>query len=252
MRLIISPAKIMKDDFESFPVQSKPEFIEQAQELVVYLQQQSDATLQMIFNTKNKLFEQNKIQLKNMNLSEQLTPAIIAFSGLQYQYMAPDIFSKQALEYVQDHVRILSALYGILKPFDGIKPYRLEMGSKMPSDFGSLYSYWGNKIYKSLYQNNDAVINLASNEYSRMIKKYVQKDQKFITIKFLNKYQGKYRIIGTYSKIARGSMIRYVSENQIENYHELKNFHEFGYKFDEKLSNENDFVFKTDFEFKKK
>lgn len=225
MKIIISPAKIMQEDLDSFPVQELPEMLTEAKQLNHYLQSLNDEQLNAIWQINEKLFQKNKKQLENFSANRALTPAIIAFIGLQYKYMAPDLFTQAGLDYAQKNLRILSGLYGILRPFDGIKPYRLEMGSKISLPFAkNLYDFWSDKIYNELYKKDDVVINLASTEYSRIVKKYVKSNQKFITVNFLNKYNGKWRIIGTYSKIARGSMVRYICENQIDDIEKIKDF----------------------------
>ena len=117
MKIIIAPAKIMKIDRDSFLVESKPEFLDKTKVLEKFLKSRSEDQLTELWHASKKVTEQSIEQLKNMNLDERLTPAILAFSGIQYQYMAPDLFTQPALDYIQKNLRILSGFYGMLRPF---------------------------------------------------------------------------------------------------------------------------------------
>lgn len=124
MKIIIAPAKIMKIDRDSFPIQSKPQFLDKTRILERFLKSRSNEQLKDLWHASENVTKQSILQLENMNLDERLTPAILAFSGIQYQYMAPDLFTQPALDYIQKNLRILSGFYGMLRPFDGVCPYR--------------------------------------------------------------------------------------------------------------------------------
>src|SRR5699024_11783521 len=168
MKIIISPAKQMQVDTDTFDVLSEPQMLSQAEEIMNYMKSLTTDELKKLWHTSDKLFQLNAERLKSMDLkSEYQTPAILAFCGLQYQYMAPDLFTQPALDYIQQNMRILSGFYGMLRPFDGVCPYRLELNTKMVGfrDY-SLYHFWGSDIAENLFQEDNIVIDLASKQYT--------------------------------------------------------------------------------------
>ena len=174
-----------------------------------------------------------------------LTPAIISYEGIQYQYMSPMVLSEDGLDYIQKHLRILSGFYGILKPFDGVTPYRLEMQAKASvGGFKDLYEYWSDSLYQELTSDGDHVIlNLASKEYSKCIEKYVGKDDLFVTCVFGELIDRKVVQKGTLAKMARGEMVRFLAENQVDTLEDVKQFQGLGYHLSEELSSAKEFVF---------
>lgn len=179
-----------------------------------------------------------------MDFHNCLTPAVLAYEGIQYRYMAPGVFSEQAFRYIQEHLRILSGFYGILKPFDGVTPYRLEMQAKLRAgEYKDLYAYWGNSLAKTLFAKTDCIINLASKEYSICVSKYLPENVRFITCVFGEKKNGKVIEKGTMCKMARGEMVRFMAENQIENPEQIKLFDRLDYRFEPALSSDEMFVF---------
>jgi cytoplasmic iron level regulating protein YaaA (DUF328/UPF0246 family) len=171
--------------------------------------------------------------------------AILAFKGEVYAKMEADTFSAADLEFAQQHLRILSGLYGLLKPLDLIQPYRLEMGTKLKTKKGnSLYDYWGTKISKALNAASEGrmVVNLASQEYFKAVDKKTLK-MPVITIHFKEHREGSYQVVGFFAKQARGLMIRYAIQNRITDPEQLKVFQEDGYEFAEHLSSAQDWIF---------
>ena len=253
MKIIIAPAKKIKRDLDSFPVQSRPMFLEKTKVLAEFLQSRSDDQLKLLWQASDQVIQKSKLQLKEMNLENHLTPAIIAFSGIQYQYMAPDLFTQPALDYIQDNLRILSGFYGSLRPFDGISPYRLEMKTQMVGfkDY-SLYHFWGEDLANEIFKDDDLVINLASKEYSRAIAPYLSEDRKMITVDFQERKNEKWRTIATQAKMARGEMVRFMAERQIKNPAELQDFHDFDFQYTPEVSTDDHYVFRTDFDFKRR
>lgn len=245
MKIIIAPAKKMVTDQDSFPVRSMPAFLDKTQILWDFLKSQDYAQLKDIWQANDKIVKENQLRLQNENLEKQLTPALFAYSGLQYQYIGPGVLEQAGLDYLQQNLRIVSGLYGLLRPFDGIVPYRLEMQNKLTGfrEY-SLYHFWKDSLYHALYQEDEVVINLASKEYSRLFTPYVKDNQKFITIEFLEEKQGKWRQLATHAKMARGAMVRFMAEHQITDARELENFNDFGYQFDVKSSSSDKYVFK--------
>ena len=158
--------------------------------------------------------------------------------------LAPSVFEDSQFEYVQNHLRILSAFYGVLKPLDGVTPYRLEMQAKVGiGDAKNLYEYWGDMLYCSVIDNSRIIINLASKEYSKSIEKYLTLRDKYITIVFCELSGDKLVTKGTYAKMARGEMVRFMAENSIENPEDIKKFDRLGYAFRYDLSSDTEYIF---------
>ena len=244
MRIIISPAKKMRIDTDSLPIQGLPVFLPKTEELCRILQSMSDAELKKLWKCNDQIAALNIQRLQNMDLHNRLTPAVLAYEGIQYQYMAPSVFTDQAFDYVQEHLRILSGFYGILKPFDGVTPYRLEMQAKLRGgEAKDLYAYWGDSLANALFAETDCIVNLASKEYSVCISKYLPENVRFITCVFGEEKDGKVIEKGTMCKMARGEMVRYMAENQIEDPEQIKSFDRLNYRFDADRSNDNLFVF---------
>ena len=131
MRIIISPAKKMNINTDDLAYRDLPEFLRQTEQLLERLRGMSYDELKKLWKCSDKIAEQNYERLQNMDLRRIITPAVLAYEGIQYQYMAPAVFSGEEYEYIQEHLRILSGFYGVLKPFDGVVPYRLEMQAKL-------------------------------------------------------------------------------------------------------------------------
>ena len=244
MKIILSPAKKMITDADSIVPDGLPEFIDKTTEIQSWLKGKSKDELKTIWKCNEKIAEQNFNRLKNMELYHLLTPAILAYEGIAFQYMAPSVFEDSQFEYVQNHLRILSAFYGVLKPLDGVTPYRLEMQAKVGiGDAKNLYDYWGDMLYYSVIDNSRIIINLASKEYSKSIEKYLTLQDKYITISFCELSGDKLVTKGTYAKMARGEMVRFMAENSIESPEDIKRFDRLGYAFRPDLSSDTEYVF---------
>lgn len=184
-------------------------------------------------------------------LSDDAKPSVLVFKGDVYQGLSADTFNTKQLKFSQKHLRILSGLYGILKPMDLIKPYRLEMGTKLVTDKGkNLYEFWGNAIQKNIIneldeQKSDLVINLASKEYFSVIGK-MPEYLNVVSPAFRDFKNGKYKIISFYAKRARGLMARWIIENNIKDFERLSEFNVDGYYYSSKESSVNEPVFLRD------
>jgi len=180
----------------------------------------------------------------NMNLASYLTPAIFAYDGIQYQYMGVSSLDDDMIEYLQDNLRIISGFYGVLRPLDRVTPYRLEMQAKVQMDnTKGLYDYWGRKIYDAIIDDSHIIVNLASKEYSKAVEKYLSTKNKFITCTFAQLEKNKLVQKATYAKMARGYMVRYMAENNVQDIEGIKKFDSMGYSFNQDLSSEDEFVF---------
>lgn len=244
MKIIISPAKKMNTDTDSFSFIDYPKFLNRTEELLNILKTMSYEQLKNLWKCNDNIADLNYERLNKMDLRKNLTPAIIAYEGIQYQYMAPSVFTEKQLEYVQQSLRIISGFYGVLKPFDGVTPYRLEMQAKLKTNnFSNLYKFWKDDIYNEITSNDRTIINLSSKEYSKCITDYIREDVDFITCSFSEFSKGKLVEKGTFCKMARGEMVRFMAENNIENPEEIKAFDRLGYKFSENHSDKNTYVF---------
>ena len=244
MRIIISPAKKMKIDTESLPWRDLPVFLPKTEAIVQVLQGMGYDELKKLWKCNDAIAAVNAERLSDMDLHTRLTPAVLAYEGIQYQYMAPGVFTDQELDYVQEHLRILSGFYGVLKPFDGVRPYRLEMQAKLKvCEAKDLYGYWNNSVAEYLLAETNCIINLASKEYSSCVSKYLPEHVRFITCVFGEEKNGKVIEKGTMCKMARGEMVRFLAENRVEDPEEIKAFDRLEYRFDASRSDENTFVF---------
>ena len=244
MRIILSPAKKMKEDTDSLAPVGLPVYLEQTTEILSWLRGQSRENLQKLWKCNDKIAEQNFRRLEQMDLYGRLTSAILSYEGIAYQYMAPAVFEEGQLAYVQKNLRILSAFYGVLKPMDGVTPYRLEMQAKASiNGQKDLYTLWNRRLYEEVRDDSGIIINLASKEYSRCVEKYLTDTDRYITVVFCEKSGEKLVTKGTYAKMARGEMVRYMAENKIENPKEIRNFDRLGYVFRADLSTEKEYIF---------
>lgn len=245
MKIIISPAKKMQIDTDNFASTALPQYLSETKKIVTALKSHNYDELKSIWNCSDKLARENYDRLQRLNLETQLTPALMAFSGIQYQYMAPDLFTEPALDYVQANLKILSGFYGILRPFDGVVPYRLEMQSPLVVEgHQRLYDFWGDKLYDALGSSaGEPIINLASQEYAKAIRPYLPPDTPFIEIVFGQLIDGKIKIRATFAKMARGEMVRYMAENDVQKAAELRKFNRLDYQFDEQRSTKERLVF---------
>ena len=244
MRIIISPAKKMKQDSDSLPYRDLPQFLPDTQRIAQRLQQMSAGELRKLWNCSEQIAALNVQRLQDMELQRGLTPAVLAYEGIQYQHMAPGVFTDGEYDYLQAHLRIISGFYGILRPFDGVTPYRLEMQAKLKIDGCSdLYAYWGDRLARRLLEETDCILNLASKEYSVCISKYLPASVKFITCVFGEEKDGKVIEKGTMCKMARGEMVRFMAEQNVTFPEQMQAFHQLGFRFDEKRSDQNHYVF---------
>ncbi len=238
MKIILSPAKQMKyvEDVECL---STPKCIKQAEEILSVLQKMDYDALKKMWNCSDNIARKAYDNLMHTKLDAGVSPAIYAYSGIAYKYMNPDAFTDDMSSYVQTHLRILSGLYGVLRPFDGIVPYRLEMQASLTlHNYHDLYEYWNRMIYEAL--EDDVIINLASKEYSQCVEPYARK---VITCVFGEIVKDKIVQKGVYAKMARGAMVSFMAEHQIEDENEMKKFNELGFRYDETRSDENTYVF---------
>lgn len=246
MIIILSPAKTL-DLSSNIKIKScsEPYFKKYTLELASKLKNLSIDEIAGIMNISHKLSELNYERYQNFTNSRKL-PAILAFDGDVYKGLDKKNYNDSDFAYAQDHVIILSGLYGALKPLDLIAPYRLEMGTEFKNInffINNLYEFWNEKIQNYLNDSDhEYIINLASNEYFKSINP-TKINKKIINIIFKENKNNKLQIIGINSKKARGLMTNYAIKNKIKNILDLQNFDEENYKFSKNLSTKNDWIF---------
>lgn len=244
MRIILSPAKKMQHDENGPAYRDLPVFLSDAEKIKASLKEKSFSELKALWACNEKITEQNIERLSSMDLREKLTPALLSYDGIAYQYMAPTVFETEMLSYVQEHLRILSGFYGIVRPMDGVTPYRLEMQAKLEVDGAkNLYEYWGDRLYKEVRDSSGIIINLASKEYSKCIEKYLQPSDRYISCNFYEKQEEKLVQKGVYCKMARGEMVHFMAENRVEEPEGIKHFAVMGYRYAKELSSEKEYIF---------
>lgn len=244
MRIIISPAKKMRVDTDSLPWQDLPAFLPDTEYLASILQKMDRMELKKLWKCNDSIADVNVERLAHMDLRSRLTPALLAYEGIQYQYMAPGVFSDREFAYVQEHLRILSGFYGILKPFDGVTPYRLEMQAKLKAgEAKDLYGYWNSRLAEHLFAETDCIVNLASKEYSVCISRYLPDSVRFITCVFGEERDGKIIEKGTMCKMARGEMVRYLAEHAITDPQQIKTFDRMHFRYNDGYSTDTEFIF---------
>ena len=246
MKIILSPAKKMVSDTDSLAPVNVPKHMDQTAEILSFMKSQSEEELKAVWKCNDKIAEQNFHRLETMDLYRGLTPAVLSYEGIAFQYMAPAVFEDRQLAYVQKHLRILSAFYGVLEPMDGVTPYRLEMQAKVGiGDAKNLYDYWGERLYRSVIDDSRVIINLASKEYAKAVIPYVKGKRQLVSCTFVKAEHGRFKTQATRAKIARGNLVRYLAERQADDLAVVKQF-DLGYHYDEQASTNDNLVFVAD------
>ena len=251
MIIVISPAKTL--DYESpLPTDryTLPDYLDDSAELVETMRRYSALDIAEIMKVSMKIAELNHARFADWHTPftpENARPAIFAFKGDVYDGIDAYSLDEETLDFLQDHLRILSGLYGLLRPLDLMQPYRLEMGRKIENPRGkNLYEFWGNKITDALNallaQDDGVLIDLASNEYFKAVKTKAL-EGRIITPQFKDWKNGQYKMISFYAKKARGMMTRYIAENRLTDPEAIKDFDTAGYHYSEELSRGDDWVF---------
>ncbi|OXX32989.1 peroxide stress protein YaaA [Vibrio sp. V09_P4A23P171] len=255
MLIVVSPAKTL--DYESPLVTSKytqPELIDHSAQLIDVCRQLTPADISALMKVSDKIAGLNVARFAQWSPTftlDNARPAILAFKGDVYTGFEAETLSDAGFEYAQQHLRMLSGLYGVLKPLDLMQPYRLEMGTRLGNSRGTnLYQFWGDIITDKLNQalkeqGDDVLINLASNEYFKAVNPKKLKGS-IITPVFKDCKKGQYKVISFYAKKARGMMARYIIDKQISSVEQLAQFDSAGYYFVEQESSATELVFKRE------
>ncbi len=251
MLLLISPAKTLDFSPSSIKEYTNASFTKDSKELVKVLKEKSTDDLKQLMGVSDKIAELNVARFQSFKTPfdlENAKQAVLAFRGDVYTGLDADSFDEADLEFAQEHLRILSGLYGILKPLDLMQPYRLEMGTKLQNSRGkNLYEFWHEKITRRLNKDlketgSEYIINLASKEYFKSVKPKLLKGE-LINVNFKEDKNGTYKIVAFFAKKARGMMCHYIIKNKITKPEHLKGFDYDNYVFNEDLSTEKELIF---------
>lgn len=265
MITIISPAKNMRksEDWKELIDEEElscPRLYKKSNEVLAHMKEYITEEIRAIMKIKENLAQLNYCRFQRMKPISCCknpkftgkTPAIFAYDGIQYKSIAPESISKDGIEFLNEHLRIISGLYGVLRPFDMIDEYRLEMQTKVKvNDKANLYSFWSGSIAGNISDDLDGegiVLNLASKEYSKTVEKYFDNKKSeskisLVTCTFKVEKSGKLKVESTASKKARGYMVRYIAEKKIDDLEGVKSFDIDGFTYSENESTEKEIVF---------
>jgi len=255
MLILLSPAKTLDYSVDPKSNHTAPQFLNQSAKLIKVLKEKEPKDIASLMGLSDKLatlnFDRYQSWKASKKVSETAKPSLLVFKGDVYQGLDAETLNSKELKFAQKHLRILSGLYGILKPMDVIKPYRLEMGTKLETTLGkNLYEFWGDLIQDNVLadlasQKSDLVINLASKEYFSVMGK-LPEELNIISPAFKDFKNGKYKIISFYAKKARGLMARWIIKNDIKDFERLTEFNLDGYYFSKENSSMTEPVFLRD------
>ena len=240
MIIVLSPAKTLDYEFEASGSHSVPIFLSQSSKLIKQLKKKEPKDIASLMGLSDKLatlnYDRYQLWTAAKKAAYDSKPSILVFKGDVYQGLQAEDLTKKEMDFAQKHIRILSGLYGILRPLDLMKPYRLEMGTKLETAQGkNLYEFWGNKIQNNVLDElnslkSDLLINLASKEYFTVLGK-LPEDLNVVSPAFKDYKNGKYKIISFYAKKARGLMAKWIIQNKVTDFEDLINFNLDGYKY---------------------
>ena len=255
MLIVLSPAKTLDYSVDPKSNHTAPQFLNQSSKLIKNLKEKEPKDIASLMGLSDKLatlnFDRYQSWKASKTVSAEAKPSMLVFKGDVYQGLAAEDFNANQRKFAQKHLRILSGLYGILRPMDIIKPYRLEMGTKLETEKGkNLYEFWGASIQKNVIddlasQKSDLLINLASKEYFSVLgnmPEYIN----VVSPVFKDFKNGKHKIISFYAKRARGLMAKWIIENKIKDFEKLSKFNLDGYYFSKSVSSATEPVFLRD------
>ena len=243
MIAIISPAKNMQIVRREELSLGQPAFYDDAKALAGILKECQPYELEELMHVNPRLAVQAFLDYQNWDSDRELTAALLAYHGLQYRNIQPEDFTAEDFRAADERLRIISGLYGVLRPTDGIMPYRLEMQYPLPIPEKTLYCYWGSRIYENLFASRRPVINLASGEYAKTVERYLRPGDRMIECRFCRWKNGKLKTVATSAKMARGRMVRFIIKERLTEPEQLKDFQWDGYGYAPERSGENCYVF---------
>lgn len=243
MQIILSPAKTMVED-DGPAIAGLPQFLPRTRRLLDAMRALAPSQLQGIWKCNDTLAQLNLDRLERMDLEHGLTPALLAYDGIQYRSMAPTVLEQAPLAWLHEHLRILSGFYGILRPFDGVTPYRLEMQAKLAADgHKDLYDFWGDSLAQALAQESDTILDLASKEYSRAVLPHLPREVQVVRCVFGQLQNGRVVERATPCKMARGQMVRFLAEKNAQGPQDCLDFSAQGFQYSPEHSTPECLVF---------
>ena len=244
VRIILSPAKQMREEGDTLAPAGLPQYLAEAGQLADYLRGLSLEELRALMGCNEKIAALNWARYQQMDLERASTPALLAYDGIQYQYMAPRVFEGAYYTYVQEHLRILSGLYGVLRPLDAVTPYRLEMGARLKTPFcRDLYDFWGDKLARAALEGERVLLDLSSWEYGKGVARHLPEGVRVVKCVFGERAGEKIVEKSVHVKMARGEMVRFLAERGAESPEEAKAFDRLSYHYSPQDSTENRLVF---------
>lgn len=243
MKILISPAKQMKNEEIHIGAQSRPIFESEARRLAGFLSSLDKDELGRVLDIRGRLLDESFLLYRNIDFDNGLCYAALPlFKGIQFSYMASDVFSDEEYSFLQEHLLILSALYGVLRPLDGILPYRLEMKSRIKfAQYADLYGYWDGRVAQKL--DCGPILNLASDEYAKMVIPHLKKDIEVIKVSFYEKGRNGLIEKGVHVKMLRGMLVRFIASNRITDVERVKEFLPPGFVLEDGAKREREIVF---------
>lgn len=244
MQWIISPAKRMEEEREFLGAEGLPRFLPETEELLNLLRAMPYEALKKLLCCNDALAARAYEQFQAMDLRRDLTPALLAYRGIQYQYLAPGVLEDGDYGFLQTHLRILSGFYGVLRPLDGVACYRLEMQARLATDRGrDLYAFWGDRLAGALAEETDVILNLASEEYAKAVRRHLPPKTRLVDVVFGERTGDGIVEKGVYVKMARGEMVRFLTQSRAEGLEAVRAFTGLHYRFDRARSGEDRLVF---------
>ncbi|MCC3867292.1 peroxide stress protein YaaA [Terrisporobacter mayombei] len=244
---IISPAKNMRNikinNIITKTIGTNRYFTKETKEIVQALKSLNPCDIQSLMKVNEKIAFQSYAYFQDFNFKKEGVCGLLAYDGLVFKNIKAEDFSIEDFEFANNHIKILDAFYGIVNPLDEVLPYRLEMQYPIKIHDKNLYKFWDDKIYNKLYIEDNVIVNLASEEYAKTVRRFLKEDDIFIDIDFKVHKDGKLKTLATLAKMARGQMIKYIVENKINDPENLKNFKFNNYKFSHNLSTSRKLVF---------
>ena len=244
---IISPAKNMRnlkiDNINPQIIGKERYFTKETEEIIRVLKDLTPWDIQSLMKVNEKIALQSYAYFQDFNFNDKGVCGLLAYDGLVFKNIKAEDFTKEDFDYANKHIRILDAFYGMVNPLDDILPYRLEMQYPIKIQGNNLYKFWDDKIYNKLYSEDNVIVNLASEEYAKTVRRFLNEEDIFIDIDFKVNKDGKLKTLATLAKMARGQMVKYIIENKIDNPEDLKNFTFNSFKFCSNLSTPRKFVF---------
>lgn len=244
MLAILSPAKrLAPTPCPAGLALTRPAFSREARELGDLLRNYSPWQLESLMSVSPELALDAFALCQGFDPAAPVAPAILAYRGLAYQNLDAASLTPGEMAAAQDRLRILSALYGVLRPLDGVCPYRLDFMAKLRPEGKTLYRWWGNKLYRELFSGGETVVNLCSGEYAKAVEPWLRPGDRFVTVRFLQRSRGKLMTRPTAAKTARGRMARWIIQKGPKYPGELANFNWGGYRFSPEQSGDRELVF---------